>query len=326
MHLIDSTAVEFDLAHRSYRVVKLHELAIDLKDKNKIYWVHSNLNQTDEHQLIVEKLGLPPEIRELCKQSDSMPKLIDSDDTVTIQIQCLKSIKPVDNEAVQFNNLIIYITDKFCFTATSEAIPLLSEFIKSYPKSIKYAKTSCFILFLLMDFAVDDYARVLFNFELVSDHLENELHKNHHTIYNDVMNVKQQVMYVKRNAIATREILSRISGHKISVISEQCQTSLYNLANHNHMIVHEADSIRDMLNGLLDQIDNALMQRLSETMKILTIFSAIFLPLTLIAGIYGMNFHWIPELAWKYGYFYALGLIATCAAVLLIIFKKMKWF
>jgi magnesium transporter len=92
------------------------------------------------------------------------------------------------------------------------------------------------------------------------------------------------------------------------------------------MIANETDSLRDMLNSMLDQIDNALMQKMNETMKILTTFAAIFLPLTLITGIYGMNFQWMPELAWKYGYFYALTLLVVCGLSLLFIFKKMKWF
>ena len=68
------------------------------------------------------------------------------------------------------------------------------------------------------------------------------------------------------------------------------------------------------------------MQKLNQSIKVLTAISMIFLPLTLIAGIYGMNFHWIPELQWRYGYFYALALMITCAGIILIIFKNMKWF
>jgi len=126
--------------------------------------------------------------------------------------------------------------------------------------------------------------------------------------------------------MASREILMRISGRSIAVISDACRTSLYNLSNHSHMVVHEADSIRDMLNSLLDEIENMLMQKLNETMRVLTAFAAIFLPLTLITGIYGMNFRWIPELNWTYGYFWALGLLVVCAGSLLFLFKKKKWF
>lgn len=133
-------------------------------------------------------------------------------------------------------------------------------------------------------------------------------------------------MKVKRYTIAIREILMRITSRNILVISEQCRTSLYNLSNHCHLIVNEIDSLRDMLNGLLGQIDNQLMQNMNETMKVLTAFAAIFLPLSLITGIYGMNFYWMPELGWKYGYFGALGLIVLCALLLFLIFRKKKWF
>ena len=68
------------------------------------------------------------------------------------------------------------------------------------------------------------------------------------------------------------------------------------------------------------------MQKMNESIRILTAFASIFLPLTLITGIYGMNFRRIPELSWTYGYFYALSLIVICAGALLYLFKKMKWF
>ena len=193
-------------------------------------------------------------------------------------------------------------------------------------KSIRYAKTPCFILFLILEGIVNDYAKVLFNFELIAEQFDIRTYKTHKNIYRKIMEVKLHVMKVKRYNIAVREILTRISGRQIVVVSEQCRSSLYNLSNHAHMIVHESDSIRDVLNGLLDSIENSLMQKMNESIRILTAFASIFLPLTLITGIYGMNFRWIPELNWKYGYFSALILILVCGISLFILFKKKKWF
>lgn len=328
MAVLGSIAIEFDLTHRTFKEVPLDELEIDLRNKKKIYWVHSNLNQQDIFKKLVNKLQLPDDVVELCNQEDTMPKLIDNDEAITTQIQGLLSteLSEEHHNETHFANLIIHLTSNFCFTAASEEIPALLEFIKSFSKAIRYAQTPCFILFLIFDNVVNEYARILFNFEVVADQMDLRVRAIHNNIYNEVMEIKQEVMKVKRYTIAAREILMRLSGRKISVISEQCRVSLYNLSNHSHMVVHEADSIRDILNGLLDQIDNTLMQKMSETMKVLTAVAAIFLPLTLITGIYGMNFRWIPELSWKYGYFWALGLIVVCGATMLYIFKKMKWF
>lgn len=118
----------------------------------------------------------------------------------------------------------------------------------------------------------------------------------------------------------------RISGKKIEVISELCRKSLIDLYNHSQALTAEADSEREILKGMLDQIDNSIMHRISDTMKVLTAYATIFMPPTLITGIYGMNFHWIPELSWEYGYFYALSLILGSGLTLYLVFKRLKWF
>lgn len=325
MDILDSTIIEFDLSNRRFKEISLEELSINSEDTNKIYWIHSNLNQIDQFKKIAKKLSLSDDVIKLCGQDDIIPKLIDSDDSLSIQIQNVLPIQQNDQKEIIFSNLILHLTDRFCFTASSEPVAALFELIASFQKALRFAKTPCFILFLLFDIIVNDYAKVLFHFELITDQMDTKARIEHHNTYNEVMDIKQQVMKVKRYTIAAREILVRLSSRNISVVSDQCRESLYNLSNHSHMVINEADSIRDMLNDLLDQIDNTLMQKLNETMRVLTAFAAIFLPLSLITGIYGMNFHWIPELSWKYGYFYAIGLILFCGIGLYMLFKKKKW-
>lgn len=326
MAVFESTVIEFDLEHRRLRKLTLDELTIDLHVKNKIYWVHCNLLASDDLKKITDKLQLPENVTELCKQDDTIPKLIDVDDAITVQIQCSQSEALNYKNEVDYSNLILHLTSHYCFTAASQPIPVLAEFMEISQKAIRFAKTPCFILFLILDSAVNDYARVLFNFELLSEEIDKRIHTDDDNIYNEVMDIKQQIMLMKRYVISVREIVMRISGRKITVISDQCRASLSNLSGHAHMLVHEIDSIREMLNSLLDQIDNALMQKMNETMRVLTAFAAIFLPLSLITGIYGMNFHWMPELNWKYGYFIVLFVIFLCGSFLFYLFKKRKWF
>lgn len=321
-----STIIEFNLLNKSFREISLKELDIAHSNPELLYWIHCDLKQTENFNKVASKLKLPDELIALCQNEDMMPKVIDSNDALIIQIQCLATTELNKKNIPYFANLIIYLTNKFCFTASDKPIDAVLEFTHSFQKAMHYAKTPCFIVFLILDDVVNDYAKVLFTFELLAEEMDLHLYKVQQQGYRRVINLKHQVMQLKRYMISLREILMRISGRNIEVISNQCRHSLSNLSNHVHMVVHESDSIRDILNGLLDQIDNALMQKLNETMRVLTAFAAIFLPLTLITGIYGMNFHWMPELNWKYGYFFALGLIACCACILLYIFKRMKWF
>lgn len=325
MKALESMGIEFNISERNYKQIKLEEFDGIVTDRNKIQWIHINLNQADTFKTITEKIKLPDDIIELCEECDSIPKLIDKVESLTLRIPCLLTSKIPGKHTINFGNLIIHLTEHYCLTITSHPIPALNSFFESYHRALKYAKTPCFILFLILDDVINDYANILYEFEVASDLIDSHLHTSGENPYKKVMSTKMQLMKVKRCATGIRDILMRISGRKIIVVTEQCRTSLNSLFEHSQMIVGEADAIREMLNGILDQIENALMHKMSESMKVLTAFAAIFLPLSLIAGIYGMNFRWIPELHWKYGYVWALSLMVAVAAVLAYFFKKNKW-
>ncbi len=325
MNTFDTIAIEFDLTHHSIKQVALEELKITSQEKSKIYWIHSNLNQVDVFNQLVKKLRLPPEVIELCSEEGNLSNLIDNDNALTLQIKCLASLELNDENEISLDNLVIHLTTNYCFTASDKALPVLFEFFKNCSKSVHYAKTPCFILFLFLEGIINDYAKVLFHYEEIAEQFDALLQTSHENIYKKVAEVKHQTLQIKRYLIAIREILMRITTRDILVISERCRSSLSNLSNHSHLIINEVDSIRELLNSLLGQIDNELMQKMSETMAVLAAFAAIFLPLNLITGIYGMNFQWIPELQWKYGYFSALGLLILCALFLFFLFKKKKW-
>lgn len=325
MKLLDSMVVEFDLSNHTYKSVELVEMSRLLSDSSKIYWIHCNLADTNTIPFLTETLQLPEEVIQLCNAEDVMPKLLESGESLTMRIQCLVSWHARDTHHAQMGNMIIHLTSRYCLTLSDEPVPALQEFTHSYPKAIKYAKTPCFILFLMLDNVINDYSEALFDFELYLEDLDSTLRESETNPYNDVMEMKKLVMKIKRYTVALRDILMRISGRKIAVVSEKCRLSLSNLFDHSQMIVAEADAIRELLNGTLDQIDNALMQQMNESMKVLTAFAAIFLPMSLIAGIYGMNFRWIPELQWRFGYFWALFLMFLCCFFLIFIFRKKKW-
>lgn len=321
-----SIIIEFNITEKYSKAISLEEINVTATENNKIYWVHCDLSDKSLLEKTLEKLRLPEYVTESFADNEGFPRVFEADDDLLIQIQCLLSENILIENELIFQSLFIFLTDRYCFTASLSPLPPITTFAKTYAKSIRYAKTPCFILFLIFDNVINDYASLIRDFEILADKTDLEIHLSERKAYQAAMETKKHVLRTKRYLAAIRDILMRISGRKITVISEQCRLSLDNLFNHVQMVVNEADHTRDILNDTLTQVDNALMQKMSKTMKILTMFAAILLPLSLIAGIYGMNFHWMPELEWRYGYFYALSLMALCAIVLLLIFKKMKLF
>jgi len=109
------------------------------------------------------------------------------------------------------------------------------------------------------------------------------------------------------------------------LIKESTEIFLRDVYDHTIQVIDTIETYRDMVSGMLDTYLSSISNRMNEVMKVLTIFAAIFIPLTFVAGIYGMNFAYMPELGWKWGYFAVLAIMATIGISMLIYFRNKKW-
>jgi len=123
-----------------------------------------------------------------------------------------------------------------------------------------------------------------------------------------------------------REAINALARGDAALVDQTTVIYLRDVYEHTIQVIDTIETSRDMISGMLDMYLSSLSNRMNEVMKVLTIFAAIFIPLTFIAGIYGMNFKYMPELEWHWGYFSVLGFMAVVAGVLIIFFKKKKWF
>lgn len=323
---IKSTIIEFDILKKSSSFVDAGAITAAADDSNKIFWIHCDLHENEFFDNINNTVHLSETVKQYMSDHSSIPKVEDTEDTLTIKISAPLEVAADKNIHLEFTTLIIHLTRHYCLTISKKPIPALEDFKVNHYKSLRYAKTPCFITFIVLDNILNDYAKLLFHFETICDLLERKSHTANKSHYREVMKVKKLVIKTKRFTSAIRDILMRISGRKINVISEQCRKSLLDTYTHSQAIVSETDSVREVLNGILDQIDNAIMHKMSETMTVLTAYATMIMPPTLIASIYGMNFVNMPELHWKYGYYFAISLMLGIALILYMIFKRRKWF
>ena len=141
----------------------------------------------------------------------------------------------------------------------------------------------------------------------------------------ELLHLKRDVNVLRRQSLPQRELLNQISRGDAQFIQKQHLIYFRDLYDHMFRISETIDVERDMMAGTMEAYLSVIANRTNEIMKILTIFSAIMLPLTLIAGIYGMNFASEPELRWRYGYWYALGLMTITAVIMLLWFRRKGW-
>jgi magnesium transporter len=122
-----------------------------------------------------------------------------------------------------------------------------------------------------------------------------------------------------------REVISSLERGESSLIYESTGMYFRDVYDHTIQVMDTVETYRDMVSGMLDTYLSSLSNRMNEVMKVLTIIATIFIPLTFVAGIYGMNFEFMPELKWHWGYFAALGLMIVVFIGMVFYFKRKRW-
>ena len=188
------------------------------------------------------------------------------------------------------------------------------------------ANKADYLLYVLLDRLVDAYFDVITEIEDdVEDLEERVLHKHAQENLREIRILKRDLLYMHKHIWPLRDVLSRLS-HGEQKISNETQLYLRDVQDHLYQVLDSVDTMREVLSSLVDiYLSNASI-KMNEIMKVLTIISTFFIPLTFIAGLYGMNFRVMPEIGWEYGYWYALALMALVTILLALYFKRKKWF
>lgn len=193
-------------------------------------------------------------------------------------------------------------------------------------KGIIRQRNEDYFFYRLIDISVDNYYLITeFIIDIIDD-LEARILKNTEDITSEeIYKLKRLIGQQKKSIIPVREAISSIIRMDTKLISKETQKFLRDVYEHTVQIIDSIERQRETVNDLLNLFMSGLSNKMNEVMKVLTIFASIFIPLTFIAGIYGMNFEVMPELHWKYGYFVVWGILVAVAIALLIYFKRKKW-
>lgn len=190
-----------------------------------------------------------------------------------------------------------------------------------------YRNGSDFLAHALLDYLVDEYMPLLDQMDEEIEWLEDQILANPRSATLErILDLKHAVMSLRRIIGPMREMANRLSRDDFTVIDRQSRIYFRDIYDHLVRIQDLSESIRDIVSGAMDIYLNSTSLRLNEVMKALTIVSTIFLPLSFLAGVFGMNFVVFPEIHWQYGYAYAWVLFILIAALMLYFFKRRRWF
>ncbi len=183
-----------------------------------------------------------------------------------------------------------------------------------------------YLAYSLMDAIVDSYFVILEQLGEEIEHTEEELVKNPTPeTLQAIHNLKREMIFLRKSTWPLREVVSVLEREESPLIKKSTSIYLRDVYDHTFQVIDTIETFRDMLSGMLDIYLSSISNRMNAIMKVLTIIATIFIPLTFIAGIYGMNFRFMPELEWHWGYPLVLLVMVAIGVLMLFYFRKKEW-
>jgi len=253
------------------------------------------------------------------------PKIDDFEDYLFIIVHginyCIKS------DVVETTELALFVGKNYVVTSHDVPMRSVSAMVERVRKDERLMRRGAdFLAQDIIDTLVDNIMPTIEEMDEKNDQLEAEaLHEPKRETLMSIMQLKRSILALTRVILPQREIVNRLSRGEYALISERAQIYYRNIYDHLVRIEMLTLGLRDMTESVLSTYLSSVSNRMNEVMKVLTLIASIFIPLTFIAGIYGMNFANMPELEWKYGYFIILIVMAVIGISLAFYFRRKKW-
>jgi magnesium transporter len=296
------------------------------RDSVKISWVNiDGLHNTSLLGAIGEVFGLHPLVLEDMLNTEQRPKIEDYGDYIYIAIKQL-FIDEATGELITEHESII-LGKGFVISAGESRTKMFEPVRDRLENNCRMRKLNeDYLAYALLDAIIDNYFDVL---EKVGDRVEavEELlmtNPNRDTL-RQINDLKRDSLFIHKNIWPLREVTNLLERGENQLVRDSTRLYIRDLYDHVIQAMDTTEVYRDILSGLLDVYLSSISNRMNEVMKVLTVISTIFIPLTFLAGIYGMNFRYMPELEWRWGYFALIGVMLAIAGVMLAFFRRKKW-
>ena len=321
------TILDYDELQFEEKEAKTIEECFPFKDKPTTTWINMDgLHQVD----ITEKLGkhfdIHPLVLEDILNTEQRPKIEDFDDYLFIVLKMLYLDGKEDEIKVEQISMILGPNFVISFQEREGDVfdPLRGRIKEGKSRIRKMG--SDYLAYALADAIVDNYFTVLEKLGEKIENVEDELIGNPTPeTLQTLHDLKREMIFLRKSVWPLREVISRWEREETPLIKDTTRIYLRDVYDHTIQVIDSVETFRDMLSGMLDIYLSSISNRMNQVMKVLTIIATIFIPLTFLAGVYGMNFENMPELKWRVGYFMVLGIMVIIAVFMLFNFRKRKW-
>lgn len=229
---------------------------------------------------------------------------------------------------VEYEQISLLVLNDFVFTFMEKPDALFDPILNRLDNDKSQVRSlgSDYLAYLIIDTVVDEYFALQDTFDELIEDIEDKLLADPSTqTLSSIQKIKRELIFLRRSISPLRELLAAIQRSESTLLDSKTQRYFGDIYDHAIRIIETIESYRDLIAGMLDIYLSSVNNKMNETMKVLTVFASIFIPLTFLAGVYGMNFEYMPELKWRWSYPILWLFFVAVAVGLLTYFKKKKW-
>lgn len=296
------------------------ETPLRLPESNEVAWIRLESPSTDLLREVLEGMfHCHPLLVEDCTKLNQRPKtdLYPSHSFITFFAV---------GEKFAASEMGIVIGDNYVVTVHNKPMPFLDQIYREFTEIKGRMESADTILYHILDRCVDEYSESVNRFEALVEKYEQNIFRNPYIrVAQDIFKLKRSMHALRRIFAEEKNILHALSHHGVPQVNADKQMYFLDVYDHVTRVIDSLDIFRESVNGLLELQMNMKSDRMNEIIKILTIVSSVFLPLTFIVGLYGMNFRVMPELEWRYGYLFVWVVLIAVSAGLIVLYKRKKW-
>ncbi len=319
------TLISYTKDSCDFREIPVENISL-LDERDKIHWLNiDGLSDVELLQRVAEHFGIHQLTLEDIMNTEQRPKVEVYDDYIFV---AMKMIQFSDSGALDFEQVSFILKDNFVITfqeKVGDVFNPVRERIKTGYGRVRRGNED-YLFYGLLDVMVDYYFFVL---EKIGDSIE-ELEGRAATETNqnfilEIQDLKKDILLVRKSVWPVREIMYVLIRDESPILDRSIAPYLRDLYDHTVQVMDTVETYRDMVSSVMEVNLSILSNKTNEVMKLLTIISTIFIPLTFIVGVYGMNFTYMPELSWRYGYAVVWAIMIAIVVGMVIYFKRKKW-
>ena len=303
------------------------EECFPFKDKPTVTWINiDGIQRIDVIEKIGKHFNLHPLALEDIVNTGQRPKMEDFVDYIFVVLKMLYYDEKERETKAEQLSLVLGPNWVISFQENEgDVFDPIRERIRADKGRIRKMGAD-YLVYALIDAVVDNYFLILEKIGEKIEEIEDELVANPAPeTLQAIHNLKRQMIFLRKSVWPLREVISRLERWESQLINKSTDIYLRDVYDHTIQVIDAIETFRDMLSGMLDIYLSSVSNRMNEVMKVLTIIATIFIPLTLVAGLYGMNFRYMPELEWPWGYPLVLFFMFAIGVLMLIYFRKKKW-